>query len=587
MRKPPHSDAAPSSPKGRERPAWSRRHILIAPMGAASAAAMGPALAQAASPNDPRQASKASTTPAPRIHLNLTGYAVDGRHDVLMLADDAAAFDGLQIAPTGGGPAFPLPSPDHQVHDPNTKRHMARVTLAGLGRPGTYEIVHQGTPLARVTVSDGLWQTPLADALRTFYLQRCGVALNDPATGLRHRPCHTDDRFLVPEDEAGTVDPVGGWHHGDSYDKTVGACTMVTGLILGAYGDTPAQFADAQTGIPESGNGRPDALDEMAVGLDWLIGLQRADGLVRAGVIGTPATRDRMPQDDTGGRRLLPPDPTATALAAGALIQAARIIQAQDAALAERYAAHGRKALDAVEQAVAQAPQDLDASAWSARIWALGEWALLTAERSAHRVFALAWGGRPFRLPSPQDASGFAVLSTLTTPGADPFNLIKTLEAALSAWTDDALALAERSVYGIMPFRFSHGSNARIAMAGVTLAYGAARAGQSGGADRLRAAAQSHLHYLMGRNAVGKRFISGSSTDDIKALAHPMAIAARKTLPGFVVQGANSDAGDETTPQGLGAASHRDQSRAYDSNGASLTATAGFAALIARLDGAG
>ncbi|MGF1456671.1 MAG: glycoside hydrolase family 9 protein [Alphaproteobacteria bacterium] len=549
--------------------AWSRRAVLAAPVALAGAV---------------HGVRADDTGSAPRVYRNLTGYDGHGPIEIVVVSHDPVLDDPLIMAGPAGGPGDPLPQPRYRKYDPDTDRHVFRVTVPALDRPGPIDIVFRDRVLATLSLSDGLYQTPLAEALRSFYIQRCGQPLNDPANGLRHRPCHTDDRFLVADAEAGTVDPVGGWHHGDSYDKTVGVCAMVTALILGAYADHPAQFPDAQAGIPESGNGRSDALDEMVFGLNWLIGLQGTDGLLRGGIVGAPATRDRMPQDDTGRRRLLPPDLAATALAAGALLQAARVFEAAGGAEATSFGAHGRKALDAVERAVAKTPGALDQAAWSARIWALGEWALLTGERVAHRDFCLAWSGRGFTDPHAGEAAGFAALSALTAAGPDPFNILKSLEDAVTVWTADALARADQSPFGIVPARFAAQSNARVAMAGVILAHGAVRAGSGAGAKRQRAGALDHLHYLMGRNAIGKRFISGAGPNDIQALAHPMALAGRVILPGFVVAGPHAEPDDGATPQGRGAASHADRAQAYASNGASLTATAGLAALIARLD---
>lgn len=531
----------------------------------------------------------------------LTGPAAEagpGTAEGMLLADDRGfparsqpwlLHVGKTAGPTPDLVAVPAVSPTMDpvplspvlgpIHDPDTGLILTRLAPPKSLAPGEYRILEGGTPKARLSISDGRSEPDLSAALRGFYLQRCGGALNDPLSGVRHRPCHGDDALLD-----GGRGAAGGWHSGASYDKSVRETALCIGLILGAFADHPARFPDGQCLFPESGNGRPDALDEMTVGLTWLMTLQDADGRVAEGVAGTPPARDVMPQDDIGERRLLPRGPAPTALAAAALLLAARVYAAVDPDLAGRFGRAGALSLGALETDIRAHPEHVTAQAWSARVWALAEAALLSGERADHLAFAEAWGGRAFVPPAREDTAGFAVLSALTAPGADPLDSRARLRRAVRSWAEDAAATARYSPYGLSLTRFYAGTNRRVAIYGSCLAFAAAQGRDDDAQTRAwTTAAIDHLHFLRGRNPLGQCYITGPGR--IERAAHPMARGASRLLPGFLVAGPADEAQDGVTPTGRGAASHTDRYEALESNAPCLIATAGLVALIARLSG--
>ena len=48
--------------------------------------------------------------------------------------------------------------------------------------------------------------------------------------------------------------------------------------IAAAHDLAPGNFRDGDLGIPESGNGIPDILDELEWGMDWALTMQDEDG---------------------------------------------------------------------------------------------------------------------------------------------------------------------------------------------------------------------------------------------------------------------------------------------------------------------
>ncbi len=93
----------------------------------------------------------------------------------------------------------------------------------------------------------------------------------------------------------------GGWFDAGDTTKYVTFAMSAVHQLLTAWERHPEVFDD-DAGIPESGNGRPDIVDEVMVELRWLETMQRPSGgvLTKVGWIDfddvTPPQRDRRPR---------------------------------------------------------------------------------------------------------------------------------------------------------------------------------------------------------------------------------------------------------------------------------------------------
>ncbi|MCK6573293.1 glycoside hydrolase family 9 protein [Myxococcota bacterium] len=86
----------------------------------------------------------------------------------------------------------------------------------------------------------------------------------------------------------------GGWHDAGDWDRRSMHLSIVEDLAQ-AYLTTPERFPDGQLGLPESGNGLPDVLDEAVFGLQvWRAG-QRDDGAVALWIEATGHPSDVEP----------------------------------------------------------------------------------------------------------------------------------------------------------------------------------------------------------------------------------------------------------------------------------------------------
>lgn len=106
-----------------------------------------------------------------------------------------------------------------------------------------------------------------------YYYNRCGLTLSGELAGdAAHNACHLREAQM--KDEAMIKrDVSGGWHVDGIGSRDVNrGCQAINSLLL-SYELYPQSFGD-DMGIPESGNGIPDLLDEVKYEADWLLKMQ-------------------------------------------------------------------------------------------------------------------------------------------------------------------------------------------------------------------------------------------------------------------------------------------------------------------------
>lgn len=183
-------------------------------------------------------------------------------------------------------------------------------------------------------IGDDVYRAVLRHALRTFYYQRAGFektaefAGADWADGASHLGPEQDGeaRSWLEQDDAATAkDLRGGWYDAGDYNKYTNWHARYLINLLRAFAFYPGAFGD-DLGIPESGNGVPDVLDEVKFGVDWLVRMQNEDGsLLCIQGLGTGSPPSSVTDPSYYG----PPTTSATLSGAAAFAYAARIFGAR------------------------------------------------------------------------------------------------------------------------------------------------------------------------------------------------------------------------------------------------------------------
>jgi len=151
--------------------------------------------------------------------------------------------------------------------------------------PGKYYIMDQSNNIRSYSfrIGNDVYNDVLKAAVKTFYYQRAGMAKTAQYAGEEWTDamCFAQDKYtrdFFRKNVASTErDLSGGWFDAGDYNKyTKWTADYIAEMLL-MYEENPNAFTD-DFGIPESGNGTPDILDEAKWGLDWLLKMQNNDG---------------------------------------------------------------------------------------------------------------------------------------------------------------------------------------------------------------------------------------------------------------------------------------------------------------------
>jgi len=254
------------------------------------------------------------------IHVDQFGYLPHARK-VAVLADPQDGFNAadnyepgamLELRNIHTGEAIFSASPKAwkggAVH-PQSGDRVWWFDFSPVNLPGEYAIhdPERGRVSDPFSISPHVYDGVLKEALRTFYYQRFNIEKTPPYAGAVWA-----DGAAFPQDEQARwiSDPGnplterdlrGGWFDAGDYNKYTPWTARVIQMLLLAYKENPSIWTDA-AGLPESGNGVPDVLDELLWGLDWMVKMQEPDGslLTKNGQQGFGAVSP--PSSDTSPR---------------------------------------------------------------------------------------------------------------------------------------------------------------------------------------------------------------------------------------------------------------------------------------------
>ncbi|MBA4137254.1 MAG: glycoside hydrolase family 9 [Opitutus sp.] len=344
---------------------------------------------------------------SPAIHISQTGYAPSLPKTAMIgyylgslgeLAIPAEVFslrDARSHREVFRGPLAPRTDKGSSVTPP-PYREVFAADFSGFTTPGEYRLAIDGLGVsAPFRIHDGAALAIARTYALGLYHQRCGCPNELPFTRHTHAACHvapaevptTAEKFpftwkligelaaeeradaskpprpftasetsqLYPFVKAGPLDVAGGHHDAGDYSKyTANSAALVHTLMFGVDA-LPGVAALDNLGLPESGDGIPDLLQEAKWEADFLAKLQDDDG----GFYFLVYPRDRRYESnalpDTGEPQVVWPKNTAvTAAAVAALAQCASspAMKKHFPADAARYLAQARRGWEFLQRAV-------------------------------------------------------------------------------------------------------------------------------------------------------------------------------------------------------------------------------------------
>ncbi|MBK8801136.1 MAG: glycoside hydrolase family 9 protein [Fibrobacteres bacterium] len=534
--------------------------------------------------------SAGAATDAPELRWNHVGYDVSGPKRFVAANVSEKEFTLLDAA---GKEVYRGPLGAQALWEASGEK-ASTGDFSGWKTPGTYTLAVGKLRSRPFAIAANPFSTLLPAAVKGFYFQRASTELLAKHAGAYARPvAHIDTGLgLIEAGREGRWSATGGWYDAGDYGKYVVNAAYAVGVLLQAYQMQPKLFTDA-TNIPESGNSRPDLLDEVMWEMDWMSRMQDTDG----GVFFKIATQswDGMvaPRHANSPRFVIGKSTTSSLDYAACAAQSARLLKPFDKAFAAMLLERAEKAYFFARKNPAlrepkntggsgpyEDPDPSDEFLWAAtELW-------------------LATGNAKFRAEA---TKAFDTIPTMVAPSWQRVQNLAVYSLALSAEKDslgrrartriDSIAKVIRVQIAENPYRapatgFMWGSNDPILAKAVPLAL-AKRFDPASDASGLA----DILDYVLGRNATGYSFVTGTGEGSARA-PHSRLMASDKVddpMPGFVVGGPNWGREDSKAkvawgvdyPYKVPARSYLDMHESYASNEIAINWNAVWVAALA------
>lgn len=437
-------------------------------------------------------------------------------------------------------------------------------------------------------ISDDVYGNLLDDTVKMLYLQRCGTEVKDAEFG--HVACHTSIATIYGTTEK--IDVSGGWHDAGDYGRYVVPAAKTVADLLYAYAENPELFGD-NLGIPESGNGIADILDETRYELEWMLKMQASSGGVYHKVSCATFPGYVMPQMEKDELLVTPVSTTATADFCASMALAYEFYKDIDKTFADKCLDAAEKAwafLEANPNLIFKNPgdyivtgeygdnKDSDERYWAAvqMYRATGDTKYLTATDRNGTKTGLDWS----------TVGDYGNIAILTMDGVDKNSTYyNNAKSAVLKQADALVDVSNSSTYGVAIDVFNWGSNMTIANAGIitSLAY------KITGDVKYLDAAEAQTNYLLGINPCGECFVTGYGTVSPEAPHHRPSMVVGKAMKGMLVGGVNQNLEDSAAKaycRSLPAAKrYVDNSESYSTNEITIYWNSPLTYLLALTDG--
>lgn len=473
-----------------------------------------------------------------------------------------------------------------------TDECLCQADFSAFTRPGSYKIRVPGVGDSYVfEVGDDVYGEVYRIAARSYFLQRCGTAIDDKESGIKHAACHLDDARLKGVSGM-KLDLTGGWHDAGDYGKYMPTAAVTAAQLMLAYELFPDLFADGDLGILESGNGTADLLDEVRYELEWMLRMQQEDGGVLHKINSPNFPGMIRPEEDTGRRLAYEVGTADTGTFAGAMAIAARVYRAIDAPFAGRCLQAAQKAAGflATHRATLKPTND-NTGAYATggvsdeTLWAFAELFRTTGQMEHFQTAEpLIPRYKDFGQMGWDNTITFAYLALLAAPGT-PAEVRSEIADSLRSQAD---RVAEKVAYSGYHMALGLGDFAWASnKAALANAVNLIIADKFWPNPAYRAAALSQLHYVLGVNALSKSFVTLIGTDYPRYPHHRLVKANGTLVPGLLVGGPNDNAEDGRYPKGLRFKGYVDEEEAYSCNEYAIDYNAPLVFVAAYFAGAG
>lgn len=497
--------------------------------------------------------------PSPfRIFVNQAGYPPQSQK-IAVLPFPAERFS---ITDLSGSIQWEGPVHFHGLDEASGDK-VYQADFTDFTKPGAYRVQAEGESSAVFRIGENVYDQVFHDVAKAFYFLRCGCELEEPYAGIYHHGvCHHTPAVLW-SNRSVSLDVSGGWHDAGDYGRyvTPGACAAAH--LLYAYSMFPEAFDQLKLNIPETT--MPDILSEVRYELEWLLKMQRPDGGVYHKVTTQLHAPFMMPEDDLAQLFVFDVSSMATADLAAVAALASGIYRKYDAAFAERLFAASQLSLqwlDCHPEFIGFSnPEGCNTGGYgqrgdaSNRYWAYAEiYALTGEERYARRMTDFIDQGVSLTSLGYGDMGGLGSLAYLLCHQKKGSAIEALLRKAFEDRARELRDVSDHCGYGVAmkPMQYGWGSNMSVMKNGMIFAI----SGCLNGDDFAEKYAKKQLDYLLGVNALGISYVTGTGAFrcNYPHLRPAYADGIEKCMPGMIAGGPNGRPADpyakEIIPEG-------------------------------------
>lgn len=504
--------------------------------------------------------------------------------------------------------------------DPASGDHVHEADFSCVTRPAFgYRLQIQADSSAPFAIAEDPYSELRREAFGYFYRHRSGAAINADLAGderWQRAPGHPTDNAVGCHPHAPCtyqLDASGGWYGDGGMGKYTVGSALAVWTLQNLYerqvvlNKSDAALGDGALAIPEAGNGFPDVLDTARWHMEWMLRLQvpaeqRGAGLVHHKLHGdrTP-TVGTDPADDPTPRALRSPTTAATLSLAAVAAQASRVWKQHDPEFAARCLTAAKQAYDAagINPVLGASDIDLeggrpyaDDDVTDEAYWAAVELALATGERKYVEYVE----GAPVHLkgPPPTDAGpppilnwdtlyGAAMIDFALVPGPFEAEDTERMRGLLQSVADGYMGQVGSGGYRttLQGRTYGNSTNFDLLRNAMVLTY----VGDFTKQPRYRFAALTSLAWLMGRNPLGRSYVTGFGSNPVE---HPHHVYwSEDPPPGMLVNGPNGELSDPVARNKLRGCSQQkcyvDDAEASSTNRVSDHGNAALAWLVTAL----
>jgi endoglucanase len=484
---------------------------------------------------------------ARQILVDQVGYVPGHTKTAVIVDADAASFDVVDTSTSRAVVSGSLNAP---MRDPDTGQALRIADFSTLREPGTYTVQVPGVGRSpEFRIAEDAYRQLNSDSLKQYEQ----LAILAPAAW---QTATAQDRKT-----GASVDITGGWPDAGDYGKYMPSAASAMGTLLLLHDVFPEKTS-------------PDQLQVLRRELDWMLKMQRPDGAVYHKVTPLHFGGFDKGSDNIGGQLFVfdasTPD---AAVFAATMAEAARIYRPFDAAYGDRLLKAAEKSWAYLrENSKPVLPAETEGTGGyvysrdgSQRLWAAAELFKTTGDvdygtyiatyldQHAPSIAPLGWS----------DPQTYAVLSLLTNSYVD-VQTKSRLQQLLTRWAD---GMATTIASPADPWRISvstfHWASNKTALDNAVVLLVANSLTPN---PRYVDAALDQLHFVLGRNALAKSFVTNYGANPVANPHNRTMFSLGRLVPGVLVGGPNGDAQDGLTPAGQGQRSYIDQLQAYASN---------------------